>query len=229
MLFFFLSLHLVFEIDGKNITLFGALDKPLPIVYLHTFRHEGERVWQQCHRMGIRQFILVEISGLNWDEDMSPWAMNGKPFHEESIIGRAGRWLDVLLTEVIPQVETQVQVSRRYLAGYSLAGLFALWSIYHTDCFDGIVSGSGSFWYPGFMDYIRFHQPVRFPDAIYFSLGDQESKTQKVLYSKVEDNTRWLCEYYQKQNVKTVFQLNNGNHYMQSDWRIAKGIQWILG
>ena len=134
----------------------------------------------------------------------------------------------MLLTEVIPQVEKQVQVSRRFLAGYSLAGLFALWSIYHTDSFDGIVSGSGSFWYPGFMDYVKSHQPVRFPEAIYFSLGDQESKTRKLLLSGVEDNTRWLCEYYQKKNVNTVLQLNNGYHYMQSDWRVAKGIQWIL-
>jgi predicted alpha/beta superfamily hydrolase len=216
------------EIGGKHITLFGAVDKTLPIVYLHTFRQEGERVWQQCQRMGTRQFVLVEISDLNWDEDMSPWSMDGEPFHEESIIGKAGEWLEVLLTEVIPQVEKQVQVSRRYLAGYSLAGLFALWSIYHTDSFDGIVSGSGSFWYPGFMDYVKSHQPVRFPEAIYFSLGDQESKTRKLLLSGVEDNTRWLCEYYQKKNVNTVFQLNNGNHYIQSDWRMAKGIQWIL-
>ena len=216
------------EIGGKHITLFGAVDKPLPIVYLHTFRQEGERVWQQCQRMGTRQFVLAEISDLNWDEDMSPWSMDGEPFHEESIIGKAGEWLEVLLTDVIPQVEKQVQVTRRYLAGYSLAGLFALWSIYHTDSFDGIVSGSGSFWYPGFIDYVQLHQPVRFPEAIYFSLGDQESKTRKVLLSGVENNTRWLCGYYQRNNVNTVFQLNNGNHYMQSDWRIAKGIQWIL-
>ena len=216
------------EIGGKHITLFGAVDKTLPIVYLHTFRQEGERVWQQCQRMGTRQFVLAEISDLNWDEDMSPWSMDGEPFHEESIIGKAGEWLEVLLTEVIPQVEKQVQVTRRYLAGYSLAGLFALWSIYHTDSFDGIVSGSGSFWYPGFIDYVKSNQPVRFPEAIYFSLGDQESKTHKILLSGVEDNTRWLCGYYQKNNVNTVFQLNNGNHYMQSDWRIAKGIQWIL-
>lgn len=216
------------EIGGKHITLFGAMDKALPIVYLHTFRQEGERVWQQCQRMGTRQFVLAEISDLNWDEDMSPWSMDGEPFHEESIIGKAGEWLEVLLTDVIPQVEKQVQVTRRYLAGYSLAGLFALWSIYHTDSFDGIVSGSGSFWYPGFIDYVKSNQPVRFPEAIYFSLGDQESKTHKILLSGVEDNTRWLCGYYQKNNVNTVFQLNNGNHYMQSDWRIAKGIQWIL-
>ncbi len=216
------------EIGGKHITLFGAMDKALPIVYLHTFRQEGQRVWQQCQRMGTRQFVLAEISDLNWDEDMSPWSMDGEPFHEESIIGKAGEWLEVLLTEVIPQVEKQVQVTRRYLAGYSLAGLFALWSIYHTDSFCGIVSGSGSFWYPGFIDYVKSNQPVRFPEAIYFSLGDQESKTRKILLSGVEDNTRWLCGYYQKNNVNTVFQLNNGNHYMQSDWRIAKGIQWIL-
>lgn len=228
MLFFFLSLHIVLRIKGKNITLFGAMDKTLPIVYLHTFHHEGEKVWQQCHRMGTRQFILVEISGLNWDEDMSPWTMNGEPFHEDTIKGNGREWLDILLMEVIPQVESLVQVSRRYLAGYSLGGLFALWSIYQTDSFEGIVSGSGSFWYPGFIEFVKSHQPKRLPHAIYLSLGDQESKVRSVLLSTVEDNTRWLCDYYQKQNVNIIFQLNNGNHYMQADWRIAKGIQWIL-
>ena len=27
---------------------------------------------------------------------------------------------------------------------------------------------------------------------------------------------------------RSRFELNNGNHYMQPDWRMAKGIQWAL-
>ena len=48
------------------------------------------------------------------------------------------------------------------------------------------------------------------------------------LLKTVEDNTRWLYEHYLAQGINTVFELNNGNHYMQTQRRMAKGIQWSL-
>jgi hypothetical protein len=48
------------------------------------------------------------------------------------------------------------------------------------------------------------------------------------LLATVEDNTRWLYDHYSRQGITSIFELNNGNHYMQSEWRVAKGIQWSL-
>lgn len=37
------------------------------------------------------------------------------------------------------------------IAGYSLAGLFALYALYKTDVFTRVASMSGSLWFPGIM------------------------------------------------------------------------------
>ena len=37
------------------------------------------------------------------------------------------------------------------IAGYSLAGLFALYALYKTDAFTRVASMSGSLWFPGIM------------------------------------------------------------------------------
>lgn len=214
---------------GRDINIFrGNSDKPLPIVYLHNFMPGSDELWKECLRLQTRQFILVEISKVHWDDDMTPWPMD-KLFEDDNPSnGKAGEWLEVLTGEIIPEVEKDLKVTHRIIAGYSLAGLFALWSVYNTDVFDAVVSGSGSFWYPGFTEYAESNFMKRKPDAIYLSLGDKEHISNIPVLTSVEDNTRNLAEYFSRQGITTVFQLNNGNHYYNTTWRMAKGIQWIL-
>ena len=59
----------------------------------------------------------------------------------------------------------------RGIAGYSLAGLFAVYALYRTDVFARAASVSGSLWFPGFREYVFSHTPLCRPDCVYFSLG----------------------------------------------------------
>jgi predicted alpha/beta superfamily hydrolase len=216
------------NIANKDIRIFGDTGKVSPIVYLHTFRHEGEEVWKQCTKISTKRFILVEIDGVDWNNDMSPWPC-AKLFDEDTACKGGGEeWLQMLTSQIIPAAEKDLTVSRRYIAGYSLAGLFALWAVYHTDVFDGVISGSGSFWYPGFVEYAASHHLMRQPSSIYLSLGDRESRVRNRTLQCVEENTRWLSAHYQAQGITTTFELNTGNHYMQTELRMAKGIGWTL-
>ena len=78
------------------------------------------------------------------------------------------------------------------IAGYSLAGLFALWATWNSGYFRRVASVSGSLWYPGFTDYIRNNEPKSGcgeksgPEKAYFSLGDRESRTRHPLMSRVD-------------------------------------------
>ena len=89
-----------------------------------------------------------------------------------SFAGEAGRTLDYIEQQVVPQLDIQSQANRPlYIMGYSLAGLFALWAMYQTDIFAGCATCSGSMWYPGFTEYVNsqptlankpyIHQPRR--------------------------------------------------------------------
>ncbi|WP_106827924.1 alpha/beta hydrolase [Parabacteroides pacaensis] len=216
------------NIKGKNINIFGDISKSLPVVYLHTVHSEGYAVWEQCRKMGTRKFVLVEVKDVNWNDDMSPWPL-GKLFPgDESCGGKAEKWLSVLTQEIIPQTEKELHVTKRFITGYSLAGLFALWTAFNTDLFDAVISGSGSFWYPDFLDYVHRHEFMKTPESIYLSLGDKEHISKIQLLTTVEDNTRSLYDHFRKAGINTIFELNNGNHFQQGAWRLAKGIKWSL-
>ena len=116
----------------------------------------------------------------------------------------------------------------RGIAGYSLAGLFALYAICQTDVFSRVGCMSGSLWFPGFKEYVFSHEPKHRPDCIYFSLGDKESKTKNPILRTVQENTKEICAYYRRKGIDTVFQLNPGNHFVQSVERAAAGIAWML-
>ena len=116
----------------------------------------------------------------------------------------------------------------RGIAGYSLAGLFALYAICQTDVFSRVGCMSGSLWFPGFKEYVFSHEPKRCPDCMYFSLGDKESKTRNPVLRNVRQNTEEIHIFYQGKGIDAVFQLNPGNHYNYAVERTAAGVCWLL-
>ena len=84
----------------------------------------------------------------------------------------ADDYLRLLTEKIIPTAEREIAGVPRWrgIAGYSLAGLFALYAIYQTDLFSRVGSMSGSLWFPSMKEYIFSHEPKRLPDYMYFSL-----------------------------------------------------------
>ena len=132
--------------------------------------------------------------------------------------------------QIIPMAEKQSSAAPQWrgIAGYSLAGLFALYAAYRTDAFSRVGSMSGSLWFPGIKEYITSHEPKRQPDCIYFSLGDKESKTRNPMIKNVRQNTEEICSFYKAKGITAVFQMNPGNHYDHAAERTAAGICWLL-
>ena len=114
------------------------------------------------------------------------------------------------------------------LAGYSMAGMFAVWALCQTDVFRRGASMSGSLWYPGVRDYLLGHLPQPAPDCFYFSLGSKESKTRNPALRTVEEDTRAVEAFYREKGIPTTFQLNPGNHFRDTAARTAAGIAWLL-
>ena len=159
--------------------------------------------------------------------------LTAKGQNEDEVAGLscgADDYLRLLTKEIIPAAEKEIGgiPCWRGLAGYSLAGLFALYAIYQTDLFSRVGSMSGSLWFPGMKEYIFSHEPQHQLDCIYFSLGDKESKTKNPILRTVQENTKEICAYYQRKGIDTVFRLNPGNHFVQSVERTAAGIDWLL-
>ena len=83
----------------------------------------------------------------------------------------------------------------RGVAGYSLAGLFALWALWQTDVFERAASASGSLWFPSFIDYARERTMTLRPTPPILSLGKKETKTpNQPMMRHVLDDTRAMEE-----------------------------------
>ena len=212
------------------VSIFPCLEATVPIVYLNTGSDEGRKVYEAAQAAGCPPFTLVAISDLDWNHDMAPWDSPPAFKNAEPCTGGADDYLRLLTEEIIPMAEREYpgKLIWRGIAGYSLAGLFALYAIYQTDLFSRVGSMSGSLWFPGMKEYIFSHEPKRRPDCIYFSLGDKESKTRNPVLRSVRLNTEETQAFYQGKGIDTVFQLNPGNHYNHAIERTAAGLCWLL-
>lgn len=205
----------------------------LPIVILNSYDEDGQDIWDKTKQLTNEDYILVTISNIDWNREMSPWYMDKLFKGEDDYLGDADKYLLTLTNTIIPKIEKclnelDIKIKNYTLAGYSLAGLFAIYSIYKTDIFSNIISCSGSLWYPNFIDYIKDNNMKIIPNKIYFSLGNKESKTRNELMSTVEEKTKHIKDYYQSKNIETIYEENEGNHFQDISLRIAKGIRWIL-
>ena len=160
-------------ISNKTVSVFTSFKPETPIIYLNTCSGEGQKVYESAQAAGCPPFTLVAISDLGWNHDMVPWDSPPMFKNADPCTGGADDYLRLLVEKIIPAAEKEINgiPCWRGVAGYSLAGLFALYAIYRTDLFSRVGSMSGSLWFPGMKEYIFSHEPKRWPDRMYFSLG----------------------------------------------------------
>ncbi len=173
-----------------------------------------------------KPFSLVAFKIEDWIQELSPWPappVFGKiPFGDG-----AGETLSYILDQLLPALQKQaMNTSHCLLGGYSLAGLFSLWSSYQTVRFEGIVAASPSVWFPQWIEYATAQKP--FTNAIYLSLGDKEEKARNQLMAQVGNAIRRQHEILTTQSINTTLEWNPGNHFADSDKRTAKGFAWLL-
>ncbi|MDD2955830.1 MAG: alpha/beta hydrolase-fold protein [Oscillospiraceae bacterium] len=196
------------------------------IVYLHAEREEAKAVWQSL--TGPRP-ILAAISRIDWNRDLSPWPAEKAFRGGEDFAGEAGAHLARLTGQIIPHVERELpaQPVFRGLAGYSLAGLFAVWALYQTDVFDGAASMSGSLWFDGFSQYARERSICRVPRRLYLSLGDREKNTKSQRMAAVERCTLEVARSLEEKGAAPFFENRPGGHFQDVTERIVRGVNYL--
>ena len=217
-----------FAFSGRNVAVYPAKRAESPVVYLNTVENEGTLVREALR--GAPDHTLVTIGGLDWECDMAPWDIPPIAQNATPCIGGADAHLRLLTQEIVPAAEKNLlgQPLWRGIAGYSLAGLFAIYALYRTDSFSRAASMSGSLWFPGFRDYALSRPLCRRPERLYFSLGNKEDKTRNPYLKTVRQDTEALEAFYRAQGIDTTFRLHPGNHYANAVERTAAGIAWIL-
>lgn len=219
-----------FNIKDKEITLYKSTDKNAPLIVFNTFEGDGEGVYKELQNMGCTSINLLVVGNIDWNHDMSPWYMSSIYSKEKSFSGGADEYLKLLIDEILPKAKELIEGVPKFtgIAGYSLAGLFAVYTMYKTDVFDRVACMSGSLWFSDFIEYCKGNEYKRLPDKIYFSLGDKEANAHNPVLKTVQDKTIELSEYFKSLGSEVIFELNPGNHFTDTILRSAKGIKAIL-
>ena len=216
-------------IDNKQVCVYKRAAENAPIVYASMYAEVGSAVLEKCEELGCPPFNFVSISNLRWDEELSPWPHEPVVDRNDNFTGEAAGYAKCLTELIVPRAEEITgKPGRRVIAGYSMGGLFALYAPYVTDAFSASVSASGSVWYPDFTEFAQTHDFLKAPDAVYLSLGDAESRVKNKYLRETERRTAELFSLYRQKGIRTVFEMNPGNHFRDADLRLAKGISWIL-
>ena len=178
-----------------------------------------------------KNFSLVAFKINDWNSELTPWEMpllRGKG----NFGNGACKTLEFIKDKLIPSLAEFINIQDKnvkyILGGYSLAGLFSLWSGYQLDIFAGIAGVSPSVWYKNWMDFVKDSKPL--VNNIYLSLGDLEEKTKHQTLSKIGDNIREYIEILKNsEDVENcILDWNEGNHFGDSDIRMGKGFVWLL-
>ena len=219
-----------FSIGGKTASVFSAGEPGAPLLCLNTVAEEGRQVYETARAAGCPPFTLVAIHNLDWNHDMAPWDSPAVFKRGEPFTGGADSYLRLLVETILPAAENNLPgpPAWRGIAGYSLAGLFALYAAYRTDRFSRVGCVSGSLWFPGFGEYVLSHEPPCQLDRVYLSLGDGEAKTRNPVLKTVEENTEAIRAFYRHKGIDTVFRLAPGNHFARAMERTVAGIRWLL-
>ncbi len=214
----------------RRVCLYKLVEGSVPLVYSIDYHENGQLLLEACRQVGCSGFNLVTISGLHWNQELSPWPVETVVSRDDRFEGQAGLWLPVLTGEVVPQVERLLDAppAWRCLAGYSMAGLFAVWTAFQTDLFTRILSASGSMWYPGWLEFARDHELAVPLQGIYLSVGDKESTSRNVVLQTVGERTRQIADLMASRGITATFELNPGNHFKNPPLRVVKGIKWLL-
>ena len=162
----------------------------------------------------------------NWDDMLTPWpdetCMKGRRFG-----GKAGDTLRNIADKILtgPDCRPRRPVC---IAGYSLAGLFALWCLCERpDLFAGAVCCSGSLWYPGWRAYAEEHV-LPADKSVYLSLGDREPRTGHPWLKQSGEAMEYQRVLLETADCRSTFVWEQGGHFNEPAARLARGIVWIM-
>ena len=96
--------------------------------------------------------------------------------------------------------------------------------------FQRIGAVSGSFWFPGLLDYVdqRLRGGVVGLTHAYLSLGDREARTPNPQIMHVRENAELLASKLESAGITSIFELNRGNHFQNVEGRMQKALNWLV-
>lgn len=173
---------------------------------------------------------IVSITGMDWNNDLTPWIEDGLGKKDLPFGGHAKFYLGTLLKDYFANIENELKVTNasRTLVGVSLSGLFAIWAAHNCDAFTNVISLSGSFWYEGFKDWVLGHKVSDTLYRAFISIGDKEKKNKEPRLCNLLDCTEAIVENMKDKGKHVKYEIEpNTSHFSPIIPRLEKAFEYI--
>ena len=206
---------MILEIGGRNCHVIGEIQKEVMVIVKPLGEFERLLIEDECRlisEMSSVPFCMVAFEVT--EGDLRPTGAEDTYQYLEKVL--------------LPYIKANMHPIRLILGGYSLGGLFALWSVTRTDAFDAVYAGSPSLWMEGWNEYADTH-PLKVEYA-YMSLGDKEECTRKQPFCIIGNRVRLQHKRHEAQlgSDHCILEWNEGGHFNEIEMRKAKGAAWII-
>ena len=217
------------SIANRPCRLFGS-ETPDCILVQPSARHENASLEAEVTQLTAligRPFLLVTIELAAWTIALLPWPDGNISRDPEA--GKHGQdTLDYILQGLLPELERRFGSRPVILGGYSLGGLFALWTATQTDRFQAIAAASPSVWIHGWIPFAKKSMPMA--EAVYLSLGEREEHVKNQAIACVGDNIRAYYEMLRTQldpeHCTLVWE--EGGHFNDNAGRLARAFAYSV-
>jgi predicted alpha/beta superfamily hydrolase len=219
------------ELSDFSIRIFKGDETSRLIIFIHDDESLIDKIIPKIE--GEKPSIIC-ISGNDWNRDFSPSIASIKLFGKTTnFTGNASQYLLFFKNNIIPHCLEELKIVnlnnyKLCIAGYSLAGLFSIFSVFNSNIFTYCLSCSSSLWFPDFVDNVKSKTVSKKLKNVYFSLGNAEEKSKNQYISSVLIKTKECIDVLKSQGIKCFFEENDGGHFKDVDLRILKAINYIV-
>ena len=204
---------------------------------------------------------ILDLGVENWNKNLTPWVAHN-PFAQnkehQDFAGEAHTFLNKLMSSILPEVLQQqskqgvdISPTSYALCGYSLGGLFSCYGLIHETSISMAASASGSFWYDGWVDYLKElntlpcfsnisseqnfdvnkvedNEIFKQQKIFYSSLGYQEAYKKNGELQLVGSTTDETLEELERLGISVpTFEFTNGTHIQNEPEKLKKAVCWL--
>lgn len=154
------------------------------------------------------------------------------------LVVKGGEYLNFLVQEIRPFINSQYCTSlereKTGIMGFSLGGLISMYAVsLYPEIFGRIGSLSGSFWYDGFLEYLRAADISYTGSRIYIDVGELEGRNKSSVQRNMVENTKQIPAILHKKNLKPhdcrlVINKAMDHNYSHFIKRFPAAVQWLF-
>lgn len=173
---------------------------------------------------------MIYVPADEWDDILTPWPAPADGTGSHPFAGKGAEFLTILQNKVIPACDKLLKINNKTphdLIGVSLSGLFTLWQWILCDSFRSIASLSGSFWYPGFLEWFDRQSVPDKTGKAYFLLGKKEPHAAVKAYRSVGVNTEAVVSRLKSVGIDLRFDWVPGAHIDNPLPRAEKAFEFL--